>query len=69
MVTATTLVPSAAAALASSIIARPPLAWTVTIAGSSTWIACIAPATVLGMSCSLRSRKIGSPTWAISCTP
>ena len=40
-----------------------------TVAGSSTWIACIAPATVLGMSCSFRSRKIGRPTCAISCTP
>ena len=34
--------------------------------GPSAWIAL---ATVFGMSCSLRSRKIGSPNFAISCTP
>ncbi|AOW23438.1 hypothetical protein BJP26_07480 [Sphingomonas melonis TY] len=69
IVTATTFVLSGAAALASSSIARPPLAWTVRIAGSSGPSAWIALATVLGMSCSFRSRKIGRPSFAISCTP
>ena len=39
-VTATTLVPAGAAALAASSIARPPAAWTVRIAGSSGASAC-----------------------------
>ena len=56
---------SARRALAASIIARPPAAWTVSIAGSSGASASTALATVLGMSWSLRSRKIGRPCSAM----
>ena len=60
-VTATTLVSGGAAAFAAAIIALPPAAWTVRIAGSRGASAATAFSTVFGMSWSLRSRKIGSP--------
>ena len=68
-VTATTFVPTGAAAFASSSIARPPAAWTVRTAGVIGARAWIDFATVFGMSWSFRSRKIGRPSSASSSTP
>src|SRR5690348_1109718 len=56
-----------AAAAAACIMAWPPLQWTVRNVGSSAAAAFTAPDTVLGMSCSLRSRNSGR-LWATSCT-
>jgi len=51
---------SSAADAAAFIMAIPPAQWTVSNTGSSGATARTAPATVLGMSCSLRSRKSGA---------
>src|SRR5579872_5637600 len=50
-----------AASAAACIMARPPPQWTVRNVGSSEAAAFTAPETVLGMSCSLRSRNSGKP--------
>ena len=52
---------SGAASTAARIIAGPPEACTVRIAGRSRATARVAPATVFGMSCSFRSRKTCTP--------
>src|ERR1700751_4899936 len=52
---------SGAASTAALIMSAPPAAWTGRISGRSLATARAAPATVLGMSCSLRSRKTWTP--------
>ena len=54
-------VEEAATQAAKHHVSRPPLAWMVMKVGSSSTTARMPPATVLGMSCSLRSRKKPTP--------
>ena len=60
-VTPATSVAAGSASTAARTIAGPPEACTVTYAGSSSATERAAPATVAGMSCSLRSRNTGRP--------
>ncbi len=61
-------VASWAAAMAARIMAAPPSQWTLRIITPGRTTARLAPATVLGMSLSLRSRKTSPPAALIAST-